>query len=87
MILTCQDFTGSTVLFACRVYCDKPGHVAFSYKMWSNDAMWLPLPEQERLELFKLDSAGKQILPTCVPSIVELVHELRQNYKNIQTYT
>lgn len=63
---------------------DRPDHVAMQTKLWSTDAEWQPSPNEEALELFKLDQNGKQILPTGAPELVKPVFNLRQNYDDIK---
>lgn len=67
-----------------RLHCDRPGHVALSYKMWSDDDDWLPSPSEEPIELFRLDSDGKQILPGGSPDVVQPLYESRQQYASIK---
>lgn len=52
-------------------------------KLWSTDAEWQPSPDEEPLQLFKLNEKGMQILPTGVPELVKPVFSLRQNYEDI----
>ena len=58
---------------------NRPGHVVLNTKVWSTDAEWQPTPEQPAIELFKLDSNGKQILPERQPEIVRPQFDLRQS--------
>ncbi len=53
-------------------------------KLWSTDDKWQSGPDEEPLELFKLDASGTQILPTGVPELVKPVFSLRQCYEDIQ---
>ena len=65
---------------------NRPGHVglALNTKMWSTDAEWQPTPDQTAIELFKLDSNGKQILPEGQPEIVRPQFDLRQSFDDIK---
>ena len=48
------------------------------------DAEWQPTPDQPAIELFKLDSNGKQILPEGQPEIVRPQFDLRQSFDDIK---
>ena len=68
-----------------RFNCDRPGHVAVSYKMWSTEQAWQPLSSDDSVEIFKLDDNGKQIIPQGEPEIVESERERKNNFQEIKS--
>ena len=52
------------------MFIDRPEHVAVQYKLWSTDMEWMPDSKTEPLELFRIDSNGKQLLPEGIPNAV-----------------
>ena len=50
----------------------------------STDAEWQPTPGQPAIELFKLDSNGKQMLPEGQPEIVRPQFDLRKSFDDIK---
>ena len=48
------------------------------YKAWSSDLSWLPNP-RERLEIFKVDQDGKQMVPPNTPDLVEPDYNRKQD--------
>lgn len=50
------------------IFCDRPNHVALKTRMWSTDN-WVPAPDAQQLEIFKLDVQGNQVLPQGVPDL------------------
>lgn len=63
---------------------DKPGHVSLVYKNWSTDEMWHPQAEDDALEIFKLDSEGKQMIPPGGPEIVAREYERKNTMQDIK---
>lgn len=57
---------------------DNSGDVKMQYKHWSTDDVWLPSATSPKLEIFKLDEQGIQLLPQDMPPLVEADYERKQ---------
>lgn len=58
-------------IFFFRIYIDEGDHVAVQYKKLSTDDVWHPRANEKPLELFRLNSRGKQQVPKGHPPILQ----------------
>ena len=78
---------------AFSIFLDGAHHVRMKYKNWSTDENWLPGPDDNPLDIFRLDDLGRQILPSGVPSKVPAclsnsqdLGSIRSNLNNLRKY-
>lgn len=53
-----------------RITKDESDHVNVEFKVRSYDKIWRPTGTEKTIEIFKLNSRGKQLVPTGSPNIV-----------------
>lgn len=64
-----------------RFTSDGTGHVNLSFKYWTTDEQWKPLPGQERLEIFRCHpGTQRQMLPEGLPDLVPALFDLKTDF-------